>query len=236
MVPELSDTRMRRAVYLLRRKRMTNVDNFNDQSIGEEIANAISHGLGAVLAIAGAAVLVVYSCLYSDTTGIVSASAYGFSLIFLFLMSTLYHALTNPRAKKVFQIFDHCSIFILIIGSYVPICLSLLRGTLGRSIFFINVVFAVLGIVANAISVKRWHKLSLVLYLLMGWSVVFALQPLFQLVSWGGLLLLVGGGILYSVGVLFYRAEKPRFMHTIWHLFVLAGSALHYFFILFYAL
>ena len=175
---------------------MTDVSNFNNQSAGEEIFNAIVHGVGALLAIAGTTVLIVQAALYNDAWAVVASCLYGFSLIFLYVMSTLYHALTNRRAKKVFQIFDHCSIFILILGSYIPICLVLLRSTVG------------------------W--------------VLFGLKPLLEAASGGGLALLVAGGLCYTVGVFFYQASRPRYMHGIWHLLVLAGSAFHYFFILLY--
>lgn len=213
---------------------MTNVANFNDQGKAEEIVNAISHGVGVALAIAGTAVLVVFAARSGDVMDIVSSSIYGFSLIFLYLMSTLYHSLTKHSAKRVFQKFDHCSIFVLIVGSYAPICLSLLGGKLGWTIFSVNVLFAVLGIVANAISVKRWSRISLVLYLLMGWSIVTAVKPLLQLISFDGFVLLLIGGLFYSIGVIFYKARKPRFMHAVWHAFVLCGSVCHYFFLLLY--
>jgi hemolysin III len=215
---------------------MTDVEKFNEQSMGEEIANAISHGIGALLAIAGTVVLIVYACLTSDTIGIVSASLYGASLILLYLFSTLYHSITNRKAKKVFQVFDHCSIFILILGSYIPICLACIRGSLGWWIFGVNAFCTVVGIIFNAIDVKRWHKASLVLYLVMGWSIVVAIGPLIHKLPFQGICLLVAGGLAYTVGVLFYRAKRPKFMHSVWHLFVLAGSVLHYFLILFYAI
>ncbi len=215
---------------------MTNVSNFNNQNQQEEIVNAMSHGLGVGLAVAGTAVLLVCAALYSDAMGVISASIYGFSLICLFTMSTLYHSFRNAKIKKTFQIFDHCSIFILIVGSYAPICLSLLGGALGWTLLGINLFFAVAGIVANAVSVKKWHKLSLVFYLLMGWSVIFAIKPLLQLISLGGFTLLLIGGLSYSFGVIFYNAKRPRFMHSVWHLFVLSGSIFHYFFVLFYVI
>jgi hemolysin III len=213
---------------------MTNVANFNEQGKTEEIVNAITHGAGAALAIAGTAVLVVSAARGGDVIDIVSSSIYGFGLFFLYLMSTLYHSMNKYSAKKVFQKFDHCSIFVLIVGSYAPICLSLLGGKLGWIIFSVNLAFAVLGIVANAISVKRWSRLSLILYLLMGWSIVAAVKPLLHLISFNGFVLLLIGGLFYSIGVIFYRARKPRFMHAVWHAFVLCGSICHYFFILFY--
>lgn len=213
---------------------MTDVKKFNDQSIGEEIANSISHGIGALLAVAGTVIMIVMACIFSDAMGIVCSALYGFSLIVLYLMSTLYHAITNRKAKRIFQVFDHCSIFILILGSYIPICLSLLGGWIGWTLFGINAGCTVLGIVFNSIDIHKWHKASLVLYVLMGWSVVVAAIPMLHMVPVPGLALLVAGGISYSVGILFYRAKRPRYMHSIWHMFVLGGSVLHYFFILFY--
>lgn len=208
--------------------------DFNNQSPGEEIANAISHGVGAALAIAGTVVLIVCAALYSDAMGVVSSCLYGFSLVFLYLMSTLYHSITNVKAKAFFQVMDHCTIFILILGSYIPVCLSLLGGPLGWTLFGINAFFAVLGIVANAVDVRRWQRFSLVLYLLMGWSIVFCIRPVLALVPPLGFWLLLAGGLCYTIGVIFFALRKPRYMHCIWHLFVLGGSIFHYFFILFF--
>ncbi|MDR0434877.1 MAG: hemolysin III family protein [Gracilibacteraceae bacterium] len=215
---------------------MTNVERFNNQSLAEEICNSIAHGLGAVLAVAGTAVLVVYACLSRSALNIVSSAVYGFTLLFLFAMSTLYHAFTNRRLKKVFQVLDHCSIFLLILGSYTPICLSLIGGRAGWILWGFNAALTVLGITANAVNLRRWHRLSLVLYLLMGWSVVVALKPMLALLSGGAFLWLLGGGLCYSVGILFYIAKKPRFMHAVWHVFVLAGATLHYLFMLFHVI
>ena len=211
---------------------MTNVANFNDQGKLEEIFNATSHGLGAALATAGTAVMLVFAARSGEAVNIVSAAIYGFSLIFLYLMSTLYHSFRKPQTKKIFQKFDHCSIFVLIVGSYAPICLSLLGGALGWTIFGINLFLAALGVAANAVNVVKWGKLSLVLYLLMGWSIITAVKPLLQLISFQGFILLLIGGLFYSIGVIFYVMKKYRFMHTIWHFFVLCGSISHYFFFL----
>jgi len=213
---------------------MTNVANFNDQGKLEEIFNAASHGLGAALATAGTAVMLVFAAHSGEAINIVSAAIYGFSLVFLYLMSTLYHSFREHKTKKVFQKFDHCSIFILIVGSYAPICLSLLGGALGWTIFGINIFLAALGIIANAVNVVKWGKLSLVLYLLMGWSIITAVKPLLHLISFQGFILLLIGGLFYSIGVIFYVSKKYRFMHTIWHFFVLSGSVSHYFFVLFF--
>ena len=143
---------------------MTNLNSLNRQSLGEEIANAVSHGIGTLLAVIGTVILIVYAAYNSSVSGVVSASIYGFCLIFLYLMSTLYHALTNNTAKKIFQVLDHCSIFLLILGSYVPICLVLLPPELGWRLLGINLLLTVVGITLNAISLNKWKKLSLLLY------------------------------------------------------------------------
>ncbi len=212
------------------------IAKFNNQCMGEEIANAITHGIGALLAIAGTAVAIVYACFFGDAMSIVSAALYGAGLIILYLSSTLYHSLTNIKAKKVFQVFDHCSIFILILSSYIPISLSLIRGALGWWLFGFNAACMILGVVLNSISVKKFHKFSMVLYLLMGWSVVFVAFPVLSKIPTAGLVLLVTGGLCYTGGIAFFAMKRPRYMHSVWHLFVLAGSILHYFAFLFYAL
>ena len=210
--------------------------NFNGQTLGEEIANAISHGVGALLAIAGTVVMLVTACMTSDSMGIVSAALYGSFTILLYLFSTIYHSLTNTRAKRVFQIFDHCSIFLMILGSYIPICLCLIRGPWGWSLFGVTAALSVLGIVFNSIDLKRWHKLSMILYVFMGWSIVFMFRHVYVRVPMEGLALLVGGGIFYSLGIIFFARDRIKYMHYIWHIFVLLGSILQYFFILFYVI
>ena len=208
------------------------------QSIGEEIANAISHGVGSLLAIAGTAVLIVYAAIYSDIMGVVSAALYGATLIILYTNSTLYHSLTNKTAKKVFRIFDHRSIFILILGTYIPVSLSLLGNWIGWTLFGVNVACAVLGIVFNSIDLERWDKVSQILYIIMGWSVVLTAYPVYKAImakGVGGLILLLAGGILYTVGVVFYKSDR-KYWHFIWHFFVLGGSVLHYFFVMYYCM
>ena len=134
------------------------MSSLNRQSLGEEIANAVSHGIGALLAVLGTVVLIVYASYNSSVSGIVSAAIYGFCLIFLYLMSTIYHAITNSTAKKIFQVLDHCSIFLLILGSYVPICIVLLPPELGWKLLGINLLLTVVGITLNAISLSRWEN------------------------------------------------------------------------------
>lgn len=203
------------------------------QTIGEEIANAVSHGVGELLAIAGAVVAIVMAAIHGTAITVVSASLYGASMILLYLFSTLYHSLTNKSAKRVFRVFDHCSIFILIMGSYIPICLVLIGGALGWTLFGINAFCTVLGIVFNSINLERWSKPSVVLYVIMGWSVLIGAKSVISAVDAVGIALLVGGGAAYTAGIIFYKARR-KYMHFVWHIFVLAGTVLHYFFMLFY--
>ncbi len=209
-------------------------EKINNQSIGEEIANAISHGIGAGLGIAGLVVAIVNAVVHGGAREVVSVSLYGASLIILYLVSTLYHSITAYGGKKVVQILDHCTIFLLIFGTYIPVCLSLIRGAAGWVLFGIIAGCTVLGIVFNAIDMKRWKTVSLVLYIVMGWAVVFSGKAVISKVPLAGLIFLLGGGLAYTFGVIFYRMKKRKYSHFVWHLFVLAGSVLHYFFILFY--
>ena len=212
---------------------MVKTKTYGVQTIGEEIANSVSHGVGALLGIAGTVILIVVAAIKSGALGITAAAIYGFSLIELHTMSTLYHSLTNKKAKNVFQVLDHCSIFLLILGTYTPISLLMIGGKVGFMLFAFNLFLTALGIVLNSINMKKWHKLSMVFYLLMGWSIV-AVWKFIPPVSPSGVALVAIGGIAYTVGIIFYRMKKWKFMHFIWHLFVLIGSVLHYFFVLFH--
>ena len=204
------------------------------QTLGEEISNSVSHGVGALLAIAGTVILIVKAAITSNALGITSACLYGATLIILYTFSTLYHSLTNKTAKYVFRIFDHCSIFLLIFGSYVPISLVLIGGSIGWILFSVNLFCTVVGITFNSINIERWHKASVVLYVIMGWSIIFSIKSLVLAIDFNGLLLLVLGGLSYTLGIIFYKMKKHKYMHFIWHIFVLAGSILQYFSILFY--
>ncbi|HOO79396.1 MAG TPA: hemolysin III family protein [Lachnospiraceae bacterium] len=215
---------------------MLKVESFNGQSVIEEVYNTVSHGLGAIMAIVGTVLMIIYSSFHSSTIGIVSAVLYGASLILLYSVSSLYHGMVNYKAKRIFQICDHCSIFILIWGTYIPVALSMIGGKLGWGIFGFQGVCAIGGIILNAIDLKRWHKFSLFLYILMGWTIVFSAKPIFEAIDLGGLLLLLGGGVAYTVGCYFYIRNNRKFMHFVWHLFVIAGSILHYFFVLLYCI
>ena len=205
----------------------------NNQSLGEEIANAVSHGVGAGLAIAGTVLLIIKAATKGSAIDVVSGTLFGSSLIILYLFSCIYHSLAQNAGKRVFQIFDHCSIFLLIWGTYIPVCLSLFRNALGWVVFGIIGVLSILGIVFNSIDLKKWHKASVLLYLLMGWLVIFTFKPIISRVNFVGILLLLLGGISYTLGVIFYKSKR-KYMHFIWHLFVLEGSILHFFFVYYY--
>lgn len=206
------------------------------QTIGEEIANAVSHGTGAALAAAGTVILIIKACVLSSPVSVVSASLYGAALIILYTFSTLYHSITNNTAKRVLRIFDHCSIFLLILGSYIPISLCLIQGAFGWTLFGINTACAVLGIALNSINLEKWKKLSMVLYVIMGWSVLMSVKTVISALEPRGLLLLVLGGALYTLGIIFYKNKNTKYMHFVWHIFVLGGSVTHFFCILNYVL
>ncbi len=204
-------------------------------SLGEEIANAVTHGIATALAIAAAVVLIVFAGISRDPWKIVSASVYGFSLILLYTMSTLYHSFPIGKTKSVFRVFDHASIFILIAGSYTPFTLVTLRGVVGWVLFGVIWASAVTGVVLNAISVDKFAKFSLICYLASGWCVVFAMKPLIDAMPLNGIMLLVIGGLMYTIGVIFFKLRN-RYMHSIWHVFVFMGSLFQYFCILFYVI
>ena len=211
--------------------------NFNGQTLGEEIANSVSHGVGALLAIAGTVVMIVTACFTSDAMGIVSAALYGFFTILLYLFSTLYHSITNTRAKKVFQIFDHCSIFLMILGSYIPLCLCLIRGAVGWVLFGITAGLSVVGIVFNSIDLKKFKTISMILYLSMGWCIIFSFKSLWENMNHIGILLTLLGGIAYTIGAILYGVgKKKKYMHSIFHIFCLLASIFFFLAIYIYAL
>ena len=205
------------------------------QTRGEEIANTISHGLGAVLALAGAAPLAVRGILSGSAKTGFSLTAYAVSLVLLYTASAVYHGARDPEVKRRLRIMDHCSIFVLILGTYVPMSLLVVGGRLGWTLFLTNTTLAVIGITLNTIDLKRFDKVSLALYALMGWLVVLAMKAIVASLPPAGLALLVGGGLAYTVGIVFYKA-RGKYMHFVWHLFVLAGSVLQFFCIALYCL
>jgi hemolysin III len=201
-------------------------------STGEEIANAITHGVGALLAIAGLVILVVMAALRGTVWHIVSFSIFGATLVLLYFASTLYHSLTHPKAKRVFHKFDHISIYLLIAGTYTPFCLTALRGWIGWTMLGVVWGCAILGAVLKAISVGKRVKLSTVLYILMGWVILVAIYPLYQAITYHGFLLLIAGGVSYTIGTIFFIRNQVKYNHSVWHVFVLGGSVLHFFSVL----
>ncbi|MDP4119492.1 MAG: hemolysin III family protein [Bacillota bacterium] len=200
-------------------------------TLGEEIFNSVTHGAGSLLAIAGTVVLLVFSVIYGDAWCVVSAAIYGFTLICLYTMSTLYHSITHVNAKHFFRIMDHNTIFILIAGTYTPYMLVTLHGTFGWTILGIIWGTAAIGITLNSIDLEKFRKPSVVLYLIMGWAIVFAIPSLIN--NFGNsslaLVFLMVGGIFYTVGIVFYAIKKIKYFHSIWHLFTIGGSIFHYF-------
>lgn len=198
-------------------------------SLGEEIFNAVSHGTGGLLAIAGTVVLIVLCAVYSDAWAVVSSCIYGASLIILYTMSTLYHAISNERAKRFFRIMDHNTIFFLIAGTYTPFTLVSLRGKIGWVLFFVVWIAAAVGIALNSVDLEKYRKPSIVCYVAMGWVIIFAIKPMLEAVPKNSLVFLLVGGILYTVGIIFYAMKKLKYFHSVWHLFTVAGSVFHYF-------
>ena len=201
-------------------------------TLGEEIFNAVSHGAGGLLPIAGTVVLIVLCAVYSDAWSVISACVYGASLIILYTMSTLYHAITNEKAKKFFRVMDHNTIFFLIAGTYTPFTLVTLRGKLGWILFGIVWGSALIGIILNSIDFEKFRKPSVVCYILMGWVIIIAVKPMLNSLPGLSLVFLLLGGIFYTVGVIFYSLKKIKWFHSVWHLFTVAGSVLHYFSVL----
>lgn len=205
-------------------------------TLSEELINSISHGIGTALSITALVLCVVQAALHGNAWGVVSSCVYGASLIILYCMSTLYHAITNKTARTVFRVFDHTSIFFLIAGTYTPITFVTLNGALGWTMFGIVWGAAVLGIVLNSISIEKFKKFSMICYIGMGWAAIIGIKSIFQSLPTKGFVLLILGGVLYTVGIIFYALKKFKYMHCVWHFFVLAGSILHFFCIYLYVL
>jgi hemolysin III len=202
----------------------------------EELANATIHGIGAVLSIAAIILLVVFSSLEGTALHVVSFLIYGVTMFLLYLSSTLVHSFPEGKTKDLFEIFDHSAIYLFIVGSYTPILFHVVQGTLGWVLFSIVWGMAVIGVVFKAFYAKKFLYTSTILYILMGWLIVFAWKPLLLNLSGTGLILLIIGGLLYTVGTVFYVWRSFPYHHAIWHLFVLAGSIFHFFVILLYIL
>lgn len=198
-------------------------------TLGEELISAISHGIGSLLGVAALVLCIVKSCSPFRGYSLASSIVYGFTIVLLYTMSCLYHALKVNRAKRVFRVFDHCTIFLLIAGTYTPYCLITLRQSSGWWIFGIIWLMAVLGVVFNAISLRRFAKVSVVLYLVMGWMIVASFSTLKAQLAPQGLSLLLWGGVAYTVGAVLYAlGAKRKYFHSVFHFFCLAGSLLHF--------
>ena len=205
-------------------------------TLREEIASSITHGVGAVLAIAGLAVLVAFAARHGDAWHVVSCSIFGAALILCFTTSTLYHSVQAERIKRLLRTLDHSAIFLLIAGTYTPFLLVNLRGPWGWSLFAVIWTLTFLGIALRLFLQGRLHGLVVSIYIAMGWIVVVAAQPMRERVGTGGLVLLAAGGLAYTAGVAFYKWRRLPYNHAIWHGFVLAGAALHFFAVLFYVI
>ena len=205
-------------------------------SVGEEIANTITHGLGILFAITGLGVLTAFASLYGNAWHIVSCSVYAGTQILLYTTSTLYHGIPGPRAKSVLRIFDHSAIFLLIAGTYTPFTLVNLRGPWGWTLFGVIWGMAILGIAMQGFLIRQKAWVTVLPYIAMGWAVVAGIKPMLNNVATGGLLLLLAGGLAYTLGCVFYVWRKLPYHHAVWHVFVLAGSVLHFFAILFYVI
>lgn len=206
-------------------------------SLGEEIMSAVIHGIGALLAIVALVLCTVISASHGSTVAVISSIIYGVTLIILYTMSTLYHSLAVNNAKRVFRIIDHCSIFLLIAGTYTPYTLVSLEKPLGYYIFAIVWGIAILGIVLNSINLKKYKVISLISYVVLGWVIIFAYGPLKEAVDWSGVLLLISGGVIYTIGAIIYAlGKKIKYFHSIFHMFVLAASILHFLAIVLYVI
>lgn len=215
------------------RKLTTNAMGY---TLGEEIANSVTHGIGTALSVAGLTLLVALAVIYGDVWRVVSFSIYGGSLVLLYLCSTLYHSIQQPKVKRILRIFDHSAIYLLIAGTYTPFTLVSMRGPWGWTLFGVVWSLALLGIAFKTVFIGKYEKLATAAYVLMGWLVVIAFKQMLVTVPPGGVLWLVIGGVVYTLGVIFYAWEKLPYNHAIWHLFVLGGSACHFFAILFHVL
>lgn len=201
----------------------------NGVSRREELVNAITHGLGAALAIAGLVLLIVFAALYGTVWHVVSFTIFGSTLTLLYFSSTLYHSFSKANVKKLFRKFDHISIFLLIAGTYTPYCLTVMRGWLGWTIFGVVWGLCTVGAVLKAFFTGKMEILSTIMYVLTGWIILIAIKPLYDAVNLDSFILLVAGGLSYTVGTYFYVNDKKKFHHGIWHVFVLGGSVLHFF-------
>lgn len=211
--------------------------NFSFQSIQEEIANSITHGIGVFLSVLAFFFLLRNSIMIGSSRHIVSCSIYGSSLFVLYSVSTLYHSVFQVKAKKVLQILDHISIYVLIAGTYMPITLVILQGTVGWILFAVECTLCLIGILFKVFFGTRFSIISVLFYLFMSYMVVFAMKPIYLAISFYGIMWLLLGGVFYTLGIIFFAIDKKiSYFHTVWHLFVLAGSICHFIMVYFYVL
>ena len=206
-----------------------------EQSPAEELANAITHGIGLAVSAACLSVGVALAAARNNAWAIVSVSIYGATLCLLYLSSTLYHSIRHPKTKRLWNVLDHSSIYLLIAGTYTPYTLGPLRtaGGWGWTLFGVVWGLAVAGVIFQARYIHRWRIFSTLTYLLMGWIVIIAVYPLWRSIGAYGLMWIVAGGLCYTIGIAFYTARHIPFLHAVWHLFVLGGSVLHFLGVLF---
>jgi hemolysin III len=207
----------------------------SEYRLDDILANAITHGVGAAFALAGAVYLIVASARGSAWL-IVSCSIYAATLFLIYLCSTLYHSLVRTRARHVFHVLDHSAIYLLIAGTYTPFMLVSMRGAAGWTLLAVVWTLAIAGVVFKSLALGRFPAASATVYLLMGWCVVFAIRPLLHAISWHGMMWLAAGGVAYTLGVVFFANDRLHFFHALWHVFVLAGSTAHYFAVLLYVI
>ena len=207
----------------------------NQQGLGDIITNAVTHGLGAVLAILGT-VLLLWKTSSGTTTLIVSSAVFGSTLMLVYICSTIYHSLIRTRARHVLRILDHSAIYLLIAGTYTPFTLVSLHGRTGWILFAAVWSIAILGVLFKSVAVERFQVFSAIAYVAMGWLIVFATGPLIRAITWQGAAWLLAGGLCYTGGVVFYAMDRKTFFHGIWHICVLAGSVFHYFAVWLYVL
>lgn len=215
-------------------KTQADMNNVSQYSLAEEIANAVSHGLGALLSVAGLTFLVIYAMLEGSPERVASFTIYGTSLVALFLASTLYHAIHNEKAKRILKIVDHCAIYLLIAGTYTPLMLLTLEGPIGQTMLAIIWSLAAIGIAFKLVFGTKYRFISLATYLGMGFISLVIIHHLNQALPIGGMLLLAIGGLIYASGVYFYVQKKIPYNHAIWHLFVLGGASSHFFMMVHY--
>ncbi|MCD6354920.1 MAG: hemolysin III family protein [Prolixibacteraceae bacterium] len=211
------------------RKRERVEAGYRTLSIGEEIFNSITHGIGTLLSIAALVVLIIFAATKGNVWHVVSFTIFGSTLVLLYLSSTLYHSFPNGKVKNIFVRFDHAAIFLLIAGTYTPFVLTVLRGTLGWTFFGIIWALAIGGVVIRSIYLTSFRKLMVGIYLAMGWMFIFAIVPMIHHLSGISIVFLFIGAGCYSLGVVFYVWRNLKYGHGIWHLFVLAGSVMHFF-------